>query len=125
MKNLLLVTLYSLLVLVLSGSTGVEAKKINPHREQKYCLECHTKKGYGELKKTILQLCGRCHQEIVKGGYHPLDGLHYSVLSSKEDLPLKEGKIVCTTCHEPHGKTEHSGLLRKNTNDLCFSCHLK
>lgn len=125
MKNLLLATLYSLLVLALSGSARLEAKKINPHREQKSCLECHIKKGYAELKKSTFELCAKCHQKIISAGLHPLEGLHNRTTTTVEGLPLKEGKIVCITCHEPHGKTEYQGLLRKDPNDLCVSCHLK
>jgi len=128
MKNLLLTTVYSLLTLFLLGCASLpigKETKINLHREQKYCLECHTKQGYQELKKPTSNLCARCHQEIISAGLHPLEGLHNQKANMVEGLPLKEGKIVCTTCHEPHGKTEYQALLRKHPNDLCITCHSK
>lgn len=100
MKNLLLATLYSLLVLVLSGSASSEAKKINPHREQKYCLECHIKRGYAELKKSSFELCAGCHKDIITAGLHPLEGLHNQSTSTVTGLPLKEGKVE-TICLNP------------------------
>jgi predicted CXXCH cytochrome family protein len=124
-NNLLLATYYSLLVFGLSGSAGLEAKKINPHQEQNHCFECHTKEEYAELKGSIIETCARCHEEIISGVLHPLEGMHNLTTTTVESLPLKEGKIVCITCHEPHGKTEHYRLLRKDPNDLCTSCHLK
>lgn len=117
-----------------NGSAVLEAKKINPHREQKYCLECHIKRGYAELKKSSFELCAGCHKDIITAGLHPLEGLHNRSTSTVTGLPLREGKIVCITCHEPctrtvqgepDGKTEHYGLLRKEASDLCLTCHLK
>lgn len=36
--------------------------------------------------------------------------------------PLGQGQ--CTACHNPHA-APHKGLLRENTEDLCYSCHKK
>jgi len=32
-------------------------------------------------------------------------------------------QVSCDTCHDPHGKGGHDRLLRKEPNDLCFTCH--
>jgi DmsE family decaheme c-type cytochrome len=38
-------------------------------------------------------------------------------------MPLREGKMVCTDCHNPHGSAT-AGLLRANSiNDNCYKCH--
>jgi predicted CXXCH cytochrome family protein len=39
-------------------------------------------------------------------------------------LPLKEGKVTCVTCHDPH-KNPYSMLLRVPAKDLCLVCHKK
>ncbi|HXH28401.1 MAG TPA: DmsE family decaheme c-type cytochrome [Candidatus Polarisedimenticolia bacterium] len=33
------------------------------------------------------------------------------------------GQVSCDSCHAPHGEGGHERLLRKEPNDLCFSCH--
>ena len=39
-------------------------------------------------------------------------------------MPLREGKMDCTTCHSPHGSTNVRMLKAGNTlNEACASCH--
>jgi DmsE family decaheme c-type cytochrome len=39
-------------------------------------------------------------------------------------MPVREGKMECTTCHSPHGSTNVRMLKTGNTlNELCASCH--
>ncbi|MBI4161079.1 MAG: DmsE family decaheme c-type cytochrome [Acidobacteria bacterium] len=32
-------------------------------------------------------------------------------------------QVACDACHAPHGEGAHDRLLRREPNDLCFSCH--
>lgn len=42
-----------------------------------------------------------------------------------EDL-LKDGKVQCTSCHDPHGTPYNTYLRSHNTGSaLCFACHDK
>lgn len=37
--------------------------------------------------------------------------------------PLKEGKMRCSDCHNPHGSTGPHLLVRANVNETCYRCH--
>jgi predicted CXXCH cytochrome family protein len=37
--------------------------------------------------------------------------------------PLREGKMSCADCHDPHGGAGGNNLLTANKNELCLSCH--
>jgi DmsE family decaheme c-type cytochrome len=39
-------------------------------------------------------------------------------------MPVREGKMTCTSCHNPHGSTNVRMLKVGNyINELCVSCH--
>lgn len=40
-------------------------------------------------------------------------------------LPLPDGRIQCTTCHDPHNTQRHSGMLvtSNERSRLCLACH--
>jgi DmsE family decaheme c-type cytochrome len=61
---------------------------------------------------TAVQTCQACHrQEATK-------------LQKSGHMPLREGKMDCTTCHSPHGSTNVRMLKIGNTlNETCASCH--
>jgi predicted CXXCH cytochrome family protein len=57
-------------------------------------------------------------------GCHKATGnLEWNTAKPSGDLPLLKGYIMlCTTCHTPHGG-EYSYILRKDSQELCISCH--
>jgi predicted CXXCH cytochrome family protein len=55
--------------------------------------------------------CLRCHQ--TERGQMSLPYHH----------PLREGKMSCADCHDPHGGPSGNNLRTANTNQLCLSCH--
>jgi DmsE family decaheme c-type cytochrome len=38
-------------------------------------------------------------------------------------MPLREGKIVCSDCHNPHGSFTEGLLRTASINDTCYKCH--
>ncbi|MEO8075483.1 MAG: DmsE family decaheme c-type cytochrome [Acidobacteriota bacterium] len=81
------------------------------------CTTCHSvhdpKSEAGQLKaKTQPQLCATCHRDKV------------AKLDRSGHMPVREGKMECSTCHSPHGATNVK-LLRKgdSVGELCTSCH--
>lgn len=81
------------------------------------CASCHSvhnaKSEKAQLKTvTALQTCEACHkQEAMK-------------VKKSGHMPLREGKMDCTTCHSPHGSTNVRMLKVGNSlNETCASCH--
>jgi DmsE family decaheme c-type cytochrome len=38
-------------------------------------------------------------------------------------MPLREGKLECTSCHNPHGTPNDKLLLQASVNQNCYTCH--
>jgi len=81
------------------------------------CITCHSvhnpKSEQAQLKKTTqIELCATCHRpEVLK-------------LQRNAHMPLREGKLECTSCHSPHGSTNLRLLKVGNyINESCVSCH--
>jgi predicted CXXCH cytochrome family protein len=55
--------------------------------------------------------CLKCHQ--TQRGQMSLPYHH----------PLREGKMSCADCHDPHGGPGGKNLRTSNANELCLSCH--
>ncbi len=56
------------------------------------------------------EACYKCHPKIL--GQTGLPSHH----------PIKEGKVTCSDCHDPHGQAE--GNLKEPTlNMVCYKCH--
>jgi DmsE family decaheme c-type cytochrome len=81
------------------------------------CTTCHSSHAYqsenAQLKKeTQMQVCAQCHREKV------------AKVDRSGHMPVREGKLQCSTCHNTHGSTNVK-LLRKgdSVTELCTSCH--
>jgi len=105
----------------------------SPHQAQDLkCIECHTihgetpgkadsgfqgeSRGVGvpraiESRRQTSENCLRCHQKQ----------------NAEADLPyhhpIREGKMSCADCHDPHGGSSENGLKSSNGNQLCLGCH--
>jgi len=80
------------------------------------CVTCHSLHPKGDppmslLAKPQMALCTGCHlqrkAQLMRSGH----------------MPLREGKLECTTCHNPHGSPNDSMLLQTSVNENCYSCH--
>lgn len=79
------------------------------------CVSCHKvmKKNTERAlltKASVPETCYQCHGEVrgdtMKMSHHP----------------VREGRLDCASCHNPHGSTP--GLLAKHTvNETCTTCH--
>lgn len=93
-----------LLTLFLSGCAGLRIKKvtkINPHGEQKYCLECHIKQGSKKLKSRIIRLCRHCHKEVCEAGIHPINIIFKEQFPGNYLLRKKELFALPVMSHAP------------------------
>lgn len=81
------------------------------------CVTCHSvhspKSSAGQLKtETQEQTCVQCHRTQV------------SKLHRSSHMPVREGKMQCSTCHNPHGSQNVKMLREGNSiNESCASCH--
>jgi len=81
------------------------------------CVTCHSvhnpKSEVAQLKtETVTGTCVNCHkQEVAK-------------LQRFGHMPVREGKLECSTCHDPHGTTNVRLLKTGNwISESCLSCH--
>jgi DmsE family decaheme c-type cytochrome len=81
------------------------------------CITCHSihspKSEKAQLKTaTTRETCATCHKtEVAK-------------LQRSGHMPLREGKMDCTSCHNPHGTTNLRMLRVGNwINETCVACH--
>lgn len=63
------------------------------------------------LTKPEPDLCYGCHQNIQARFNYPS---HH---------PVREGKMTCTECHEPHGGSQSLNTEGMTRVDLCLRCH--
>ena len=80
------------------------------------CTSCHSvhnpKSVTGQLKtKTDAETCFSCHKteraKAQRTSHHP----------------VREGKMGCTSCHNPHEGNRAKMLKAESVNDLCYQCH--
>jgi DmsE family decaheme c-type cytochrome len=81
------------------------------------CVNCHSVHApaseKGQLvKKTQIESCATCHRDKA------------SKLDRSGHMPVREGKMQCSTCHNTHGSTNDK-MLRTGDSvaELCTSCH--
>jgi DmsE family decaheme c-type cytochrome len=80
------------------------------------CATCHSvhkpKSQVAQLKAPDqFALCATCHRDKV------------AKLDRSGHMPLREGKMQCTTCHNTHGSPASKMLRKDSAAELCTSCH--
>ncbi len=80
------------------------------------CADCHNPMAnYSTVnllsKNNVNETCFTCHKE------------QRSQFNRRSHMPLNEGKISCTNCHNPHGSISDSLLIADTVNQTCFQCH--
>jgi DmsE family decaheme c-type cytochrome len=81
------------------------------------CLTCHKIHQAGKphqallTKATEFDTCGSCHLR------------RKSALMRSAHMPMREGTMTCSSCHNPHGSTGPSLLKQESINDNCYTCH--
>ncbi len=68
-------------------------------------------KVFVESRAQINANCLRCHRNVE------------AQMSMPYHHPLREGKMSCIDCHNPHGGPNGMNLKTANVNELCLSCH--
>ncbi len=111
------------------------------------CLLCHAVRPAGKAPQqalpdsTMQTACDRCHISLADSHYQGSDPfLDTEIRKEAMDSGIlpKNGQLACTSCHDPHGKTDGKGILRAEylgfcnksrsidphwNNRHCLSCH--
>lgn len=87
------------------------------------CSDCHVnaapQASSAALLSAVPQLCLQCHPSRVAPGEHRIDVAPTNAVPAA--LPLINGQISCTTCHDAHLATP--GKTRLALPQLCVACH--
>ncbi len=123
------------------ASRIVSPSRLPANERATLCLECHTKGNArhwaGGAHEQSDVTCTDCHAVHRKDGPTPALLAKATVLDTcftchklqrvqtlrSSHMPLHEGSLTCTDCHNPHGSPTE-GMLRDNSvNDNCYRCH--
>jgi DmsE family decaheme c-type cytochrome len=121
--------------LLFSKSSKATAREKNAR-----CLQCHTKGEHLFWKGSTHEMrdlaCARCHsvhapasqqaQLTTKTEMELCEQCHVvkkAQMLRSSHMPLREGKMKCTDCHNPHGSITAKLIRGNSVNELCFKCH--
>lgn len=65
------------------------------------------------MKKSQPETCLTCHT------------MRKAQLQRSSHMPYREGKVTCSSCHNPHGTPNPKQLIQATTNENCLSCHVE
>ena len=75
------------------------------------CDNCHTMHPASPHREREQEICFTCHRRV------------HVEANKRSHHPILEGKVGCSSCHQPHG-TMTPGLVRATSAQaLCYSCH--
>jgi DmsE family decaheme c-type cytochrome len=78
------------------------------------CASCHTvhkQKDKVRDKAQQAEVCYTCHKQ------------QRADANKLSHHPMNEGKVTCSSCHNPHGSTGPKQLVKNNVNETCYTCH--
>jgi DmsE family decaheme c-type cytochrome len=81
------------------------------------CVTCHSVHAFKSEKAQLktarpMDTCATCHRDKV------------AKVDRSGHMPLREGKMDCSTCHNPHGSTNVKQLRKGDSiAESCTSCH--
>jgi len=77
------------------------------------CTNCHDIMSMEDpvlTKTTQVKVCFACHKD------------KRAQMNRRSRHPIKEGKVVCSDCHNPHGSAGPSQLVKHSVTETCYQC---
>ena len=104
------------------------------------CLACHQKgeRTYwaGSVHETRGLACVNCHSvmkdvsrkhnlktEVEAETCYQCHKIQRAQMQYSSHMPIREGKITCSNCHNPHGSITEKLIREASVNDNCYKCH--
>lgn len=97
------------------------------------CLNCHQGGAHlhwqGSTHAIEGLACTDCHTIHMTGERSPMAaciGCHTSqraMLQRSSHMPMREGRVTCMDCHNPHGGSGPAALRTATVNETCYRCH--
>ena len=80
------------------------------------CTSCHrvmesVSAAHNLAKVNEIETCGTCHRKMR------------AQQMRSSHMPLREGKLSCSSCHNPHGTVSPALLKENSPNETCYTCH--
>ncbi len=112
----------------------------SPAEQNEVCMACHSGserihwRGSPHERNDLA--CGDCHNPMAsfsETGLLSRNSIHDTCFGchqkqrvefrKRSHMPLFEGKVTCSDCHNPHGSASDSLLKANTVNKVCFQCH--
>ena len=80
------------------------------------CTNCHTvmknvSRKHNLKTKVAAETCYQCHK------------IKRAQMQYSSHMPVREGKLTCATCHNPHGSITDKLIRQASVNENCYTCH--
>ena len=75
------------------------------------CHKVHSAKDAVRDKRTQPEVCYTCHKE------------QRALAEKPSHHPVPEGKMTCSSCHNPHGSAGVKSLIKDTVIATCYTCH--
>lgn len=77
------------------------------------CHQIHTEYDKVRIRATQTEVCFSCHKE------------QRAQINRPSRHPVREGKVICSDCHNAHGSAGPGMMTRDSINDTCYTCHME
>lgn len=121
-------------------SLVISFKSLQPKQQNEVCLSCHERgeqaNWHGGMHDRRKLTCVTCHS------VHDFESTSSQLRASSDQAvcytchanvraqtmrtshhPIREGKMGCADCHNPHGSPTPKMIRAASVNDQCFECH--
>ena len=126
-----------------AGLKIAKIKEMTPAQQSQTCLTCHNRgnhaawEGSGHERRNLS--CTTCHsvhspksfeRQLVKANETAVCAQCHRVQVTKTErgvahMPVREGKMSCSSCHNPHGSISNVKALKAGSSvaESCMTCH--